>query len=110
MTPENPSQAEMSPAVGMGEAGRLSGVFFEPKKAFEDIAQRPSFLVPLILSIIAGCIFVALMAQHVGWDQVLKQQMAMNPRGQQAMENLPAEQRDNQMAIQRAVVPYTNYG
>ena len=49
MSPENVSAVEPQPS-GMSELSRLSGVFFEPAKAFEDVAARPSFWVPLILT------------------------------------------------------------
>jgi hypothetical protein len=57
----------------MSELSRLSGVFFEPTKAFEDIAARPNFWVPLILTILAGIVFCAAISSRIGWDRVVNQ-------------------------------------
>jgi hypothetical protein len=43
MTPENAAAVDPQPA-GMGEFSRIVGVFFEPKKSFADIAQRPTWI------------------------------------------------------------------
>jgi hypothetical protein len=89
MTPEALSVSEPEPK-GMSELSRLTGVFFEPAKAFEDIAARPRFVVPLILTIVLACVLVALFSQHVGWDRMIKQQMEVNPQ----MQQMPPEQRE----------------
>jgi len=93
----------------MSEMGRLSGVFFEPKKAFEDIAARPGFWVPLILAILTGVIFTVLLGQHVGWPEVIRQSMQMNARQAQQLEQLPADQRQRAEDLQLKIVPVTYY-
>ncbi len=65
---------EPQPA-GLSEVSRLSGVFFEPTKAFADIAQRPSWVVPMLLTILAGLIFCVAVGQRIGWNNVAQQQM-----------------------------------
>jgi hypothetical protein len=73
MTPESAGAME-PPAAGMGEFSRITGVFFEPKKTFEDIAQRPKWLVPMVLTIIFGMLFCVAVGQRIGWDTVAQQQ------------------------------------
>jgi hypothetical protein len=99
MTPENASAVEPEPAR-MGEFSRLTGVFFEPGKTFADIAERPRWLVPLLLVIVAGLAFYFLYGQHVGWERFLRHQMETNARVQQSMERIPAAQRDAAIAMQ----------
>src|SRR5664279_5658696 len=99
MTPENAPAVEPEPA-GMGEFSRLTGVFFEPGKTFADIAERPRWLVPLLLVIVAGVAFYFLYGQHVGWERFLRHQMETNARVQQQMERIPADQRDRAIAMQ----------
>jgi hypothetical protein len=99
MTPENARAVEPEPA-GMGEFSRLTGVFFEPGKTFADIAERPRWLVPLLLVIVAGVAFYFLYGQHVGWERFLRHQMETSARMQQSMERLPADQRDRYIAMQ----------
>ncbi len=97
-------------AGGMSEAGRLSGVFFEPKKAFEDIAQRPNFWPPLILLTVIAVAFTYLLSVHVGWDNIVRQGMQMNAKAQQQLEQAPPEARERAEAMQRTMAPIFGYG
>ncbi len=109
MTPESVSAIEPQPS-GMSEAARLTGVFFEPKKAFEDIARRPNFWVPLTLLTLVSVVFTYLLSTHIGWDTVIRQQTAQNARAQQRMEQLSPEQREQAEAMQRKIAPIFGYG
>jgi hypothetical protein len=95
MTPETLSASEPEPK-GMGEASRLTGVFFEPTKTFEDIAARPSFVVPLILIMLFSIAYVTLVGQHIGWERTIRHQFEISPRAQQ----MPPEQREQAIAMQ----------
>jgi hypothetical protein len=53
MSPETATSSDPQ-AQGMSEISRLAGVFFEPKKAFADIAARPRWIVPLLLMIVSA--------------------------------------------------------
>jgi hypothetical protein len=90
----------------MGEFSRLVGVFFEPTKTFRDIAQRPSWIVPMVLVILASLGFAYTLSQRVGWDRVIQQQNEASSRFQQA----PPEQREQGLALQRKIVPVSFYG
>lgn len=73
----------------MSEGSRLAGVFFEPKKAFADIAARPRWIVPLILMILMGIGITTLYSQRGVMRIAAEQQMANNAQIQQ----LPPDQR-----------------
>jgi hypothetical protein len=94
MTPEVEVPSDPQPPR-MSEAARLSGVYFEPTKTFEDIAARPTFLVPLLLVLVMSLVYLFLFSQHVGWERMLRQQMETSSRATQ----LPPEQREAQMRI-----------
>ncbi len=64
----------------MSEIGRLAGVFFEPGKVFADLAAKPRWLVPILISILLGLCFVYALNSRVGWDQTIRQAMTNNPR------------------------------
>ena len=87
MTPENAGVVEPQPA-GMGELARLTGVFFEPGKTFADVAERPSWFVPMLLTVLFGLIFCAVVGQRIGWDNVVQQAM------EKKVATMPQEQRD----------------
>src|SRR5262252_3566611 len=102
MTPESVTAPEPA-APQMGEASRLSGVLFEPGKAFEDIARRPTWFIPLLLTVLATVSFFFLYGQHVGYDKFLQQQIETNPRAAQRMSQVPAEKRDETIALQAKI-------
>lgn len=74
---------------GMSEAGRIAGVFWEPKPVFEDLAARPRWWVPMILVVVFGLVYVAAFSQVVGWRTFMENEIANNSR----LQELPAEQR-----------------
>lgn len=97
---------EPTSAEPMGELGRLTGVLFDPKPAFADIAARPvRWWVPLLLLSVLTVGFVLLFSQRVGWERFFRQQFAQNPQTRE----MPAEQREQiirqQAAVTKWVVP-----
>jgi hypothetical protein len=64
----------------MGEASRIAGILFEPVKTFEDIARRPTWVVPMVLLIACVLIMMFLFSQHVGWERMIRHQFETNPR------------------------------
>src|SRR5579872_494063 len=99
------SGAVAQPAA-MGEFSRLSGIFFEPKAAFRDIAARPRWWPPLALIIALSLVFSYTFTQRVGWERFMRQQFESNPRTQ----NMPADQREGMIATQARYAPIFAYG
>ena len=89
----------------MSELSRLIGVFFEPKKAFVDIAERPRWVVPTLILILSSIVFLYTFNTHVGWETYLHRVMDNNPRVQQ----LPPEQQQNAFNLQLRIVPAFAY-
>ena len=87
-------EQQVSPAK-MSEAGRLAGIFWEPKPVFEGLAVQPRFWVPLILLTILSLVYLTSFARLVGFESLTRRQLETNPRTAQ----LPAEQRER--AIQQ---------
>jgi hypothetical protein len=108
MSPESLPAAEPQTAE-MSEGARLTGVFFEPQKTFEDIARKPAFWVPLILLTLVSVIFTYLMLNRVGAENIVRQQMQMSARATQQMDQLPPDQRERAESMQQRMVPITRY-
>ena len=104
MTPDNAAGVEPEPSR-MGEFSRIVGVFFEPSKTFRDIAERPAWIVPMILVILAVMGIITAESQHIGWDRIFRHQMETNSRFQQ----MPADQREQQLAIQEKFASVGGY-
>lgn len=89
----------------MSELGRLSAVFFDPARAFRDIAARPRWWAPLLLSVLVGVLFVYLYSHRVGWDRYLERTLETNPR----TESLSVEQRHRIVQQQLPLVTALGY-
>jgi len=92
-------QASVSPF------GRVIGVLFSPKSTFEDIARKPSWLLPVVLSTILGlCVSIAI-NQRINWREFMSQQIEKNPRAAQ----LSSEQKEQQIAGGAKFAPISTY-
>jgi hypothetical protein len=78
----------------MNEPARLAGVFYEPGKVFADVAQKPRWIAPILISILMGVALIYTISTHIGWDQTIRKTMANNSR----MAELPADQREKAIA------------
>jgi hypothetical protein len=100
MTPETAQPIEPQPE-GMSEISRITGVFFEPGRAFADIARRPAFIVPLILVMVCALAVTFTFGRHIGWDRMMRQQLEMSSR----TANLSAEQKEQAVQMQAKIAP-----
>lgn len=85
--------------------GRIFGVLFSPKATFEDIARKPSWLLPVILSTILGIISTVALNQRVNWREYILQQIDKNPRAAQ----LSADQKQQQAELSAKITTYIVY-
>ena len=76
--------------------GRIFGAFFSPKKTFTQIAQRPSWLVPLLLMAILATGVGALLNTKMNWGDYIRHKAEESPRFAQLSE----EQKDQALAPQ----------
>lgn len=104
MTPESllPAEPEFK---GMSEISRISGILFEPGKTFEDIARRPTYILPMVLVIGVVLVMMTLFAQHVGWERFVRHQFETNPR----MAQMDPAQRQRAMEMQIRFSPIVGY-
>lgn len=104
MATDAPPTLESQPAR-MNEFSRLLGVFFEPKKTFEDIAERPGWLVPMLILIASSIVVLYLFSTHVGWEPYLHRLMDNNPR----IQRLDPQQRQRVINTQLRLAPTLSY-
>jgi len=98
MTPE-PSSDHVAPP--MGEAGRITGVFLDPKKAFADIAAKPTWILPVVLVIVFSLAAVYCYSTRIGWERAIRQAIETSSRTQ----NMTAEQREAAIQMQVKFAP-----
>jgi len=94
-----------APQQHIGAFGRVIGAIINPRPTFEDIARKPSWLVPLLLMIILGLATTAIFSQRVGWRAFMEKQLAQNSRVQQ----MTPDQRENLINQQVKFAPIFGY-
>ena len=93
----------------IGAFGRVIGAIINPRPTFEDIARKPSWLVPLLVLIILQCGITAIFGQRVGWRAFMEKQIAQNASAQRRMEQLPPDQRQRIIDQQVKFAPIFGY-
>lgn len=88
------------PAAPMSEISRLTNVFVEPGETFRDLPRASRWWSPWLVVSVFSLIFVVLLSQKIGFEQVSENQIALSSRADQ-FEKLPADQR--QAALDRTV-------
>jgi hypothetical protein len=104
-TPVVVSGAPVAPGP-INHFGRLIGVFFSPKATFEDIAARPSWILPVALMAVLGIVVAFVMNQKVDWRDVASKRIEESPRA----ANLTPEQKEQQIAMSAKISPGVAWG
>jgi hypothetical protein len=94
----------------MGEIGRLTGIIWEPKPVFEDLAARPRWWVPIVLLTIMSVVFVTAFERRVGIDTFARQQLDKQFQTNPQMSQLSAEQRDRAVSLSVTITKYSMFG
>jgi hypothetical protein len=90
----------------MGEFSRLSNIIWDPKAAFRDIAAHPRWWPPLAIIVLLSLVFSYSFTQRVGWERFMRQQIESSSRTQ----NMPADQKEQAIAMQARFGPMFAYG
>ncbi len=103
-TPVVAAEAPQAPGP-INHFARIIGVFFSPKSTFEDIAQRPSWILPVILMTVLGGLVAFVMNQKVDWRDVATKRIEESSRS----ANLSAEQKSQQIEMSAKISPAIAY-
>lgn len=95
----------VEPEAKISPFGRIIGVLFSPKSTFEDIARKPSWILPVVISTILGIVATVSLNQRMNWRQYLSEQFEKNPQTAQ----LSPEQKEKQLDITVKVTTYIVY-
>ena len=104
-TPVIAPEAPQTPGP-INHFARIIGVFFSPKATFEDIAKRPSWILPVVLMTVLGAAVAFVMNQKVDWRDFASKRIEESSR----TANLSAEQKEQQIAMSAKISPGIAYG
>jgi len=87
-------QPATEPASGLTQWQRVSNTFTAPSKTFEDINRgNKSWWMPLIIFALVGYIFFAAVYTRIGMQQVVENQIRLDPKTAEKMDQASPEQR-----------------
>jgi hypothetical protein len=92
-TPVSAAAPDAQPSLS--PVARIFGVLFSPKKTFEDIVRKPSWIAPILVSTVLSIIAVVVLNQRVNWREYIAQQIEKSPRSAQ----LSADQKQQQVEV-----------
>lgn len=93
----------------MGAFARVIGALFSPRATFQDIARKPSWLIPLLVLIILSMSITAIFGHRVGWRAFMEKQNSQSRRTQQQMAQMTPEQREHMVQMQVKIAPIAGY-
>jgi len=88
--------------TGLTQWQRVTNTFVAPSKTFEDIKRgNKSWWLPLIIGALFSYILFGAIVQKIGMQQVVDNQIRLDPKAQERMANTPPEQRamGNKIAV-----------
>ena len=103
------STAAQAPEESGNSISRIWGVLFSPKATFASIAQKPTWLAPILLSCVVGLGLIAVFGNHVGWQRAVERNIQNNPITARQMDQMSPEQRQNSINVQMKIFPYVFY-
>ena len=75
--------AAPEPQQQMSAMSRVFGALFSPQKTFEDIARKPSWLLPIVLITLFSIVVSVGINQRMNWREFMSQQIEKSPQGAQ---------------------------
>jgi hypothetical protein len=104
----------VAPAPGgdpakIGAMGRVIGVFFSPKATFEDVARKPSWVVPMLILVVCSLALNIVLVNRVDWITVSQKQIEKSKFAASRIESLPEDQRQRAFAQQATIAKYFRY-
>src|SRR5450432_4944057 len=93
--PASPMPAPESAPLSQG--ARIVNTFLAPSKTFADLNRSAAWWAPFLLMIVVSTIFVYTAGQKIGFRKIMENQMQAQPKQQERLEKLPADQREQQL-------------
>lgn len=90
--PSTPSPAPLS------QGARIIDTFMAPSKTFADLRRSAAWWAPFLLMIVVSTVFVFTAGNKIGFRKIMENQMQSQPKQQERLDQLPADQREARLA------------
>jgi len=91
------SPAPTTEEAPLSQGARIVNTFIAPSKTFTDLRRNASWWAPFLLMAVVSTIFVYTAGQKIGFRKIMENQMQAQPKAQERLEQLPADQREQRM-------------
>lgn len=102
-------QAPVTQEPALSEVQRITNIFFAPSKTFADIRRKASWWAPFLLSCIFAYGLVFTVDKQVGFEKVTENQIKMNPKQAEAMDQLSPQERARRMDLSVKITKGISY-
>jgi len=96
-------------AAPLSEAARIVDTFVAPSKTFADLRRNASWWAPFLLMIIVSSAMVYTAGQKIGFRKIMENQMQAQPKTQERLDKLPADEREQRMETGAKVTRIISY-
>jgi tetrahydromethanopterin S-methyltransferase subunit F len=96
-TPLSPLSAPVPEVAPLSEGARIVDTFIAPSKTFTDLRRNASWWAPFLLMIIVSSAMVYTAGQKIGFRKIMENQMQAQPKSQERLDKLPADEREQRM-------------
>lgn len=95
----SPTAPEVNYEPALSEPQRIINIYFNPSKTFADIRRNASWWVPFMLSCVVAYGMIFAVDRQVGFDRVTENQIKLNPKASDQMDQLPPAERARRMEV-----------
>jgi Yip1 domain len=95
--PPVPTATDNITTPPMSEGARILNTFIAPSKTFTDLRRSAAWWGPFLLMVIVSTVLVYIAGQKIGFRKIMENQMQSQPKAQERLDRLPADQRETQM-------------
>ncbi|MGA9529340.1 MAG: YIP1 family protein [Terriglobales bacterium] len=104
-----PPQEMLLTTPSLSEGQRLLDVFIAPSKTFTDLRRSASWWAPFLIIAITSFLFIYVVDQKVGFQKVAENQIQLQPKTAERMDNMAPDQRAKVMGQQVAITRIISY-
>jgi hypothetical protein len=94
---------------GLSQAERFVDTFVAPSKTFTDILRSSSWWLPFVFMVLVGFLFSTAIDKKVGFDAVSQHEIEKNPKAEEQLQSLSAQDRAARMALSAKITKGITY-
>jgi hypothetical protein len=93
----------------LSQPARIVNTFIDPAKTFTDLNRGTAWWMAFLITVIVSYAFVAAVAVKVGFDQANENEMKLNPKQMERMEQMPPADKARAMALGVTITKVISY-